>query len=87
MLVAQRALEQLHRRVVAAQMDNQGEIERQALHRLDGHRSVQAHTRHVLKVSGAEAYRRCTAARALRDLPEVRCRAAGRADLASTTCR
>ncbi len=71
-LAAQLALEQLHRRVVAAQLDNQGEIERQALHRLDGHRSVQAHTRHVLGISGAEAYRRCTAARSLRDLPEVR---------------
>ena len=63
-LMAQQALEQLHRRVMTAQLNNQGEIERQALHRLDGHRSVQAHTRHVLRISGSEAYRRCTAARA-----------------------
>ena len=61
----------LHRLIGAAQIDTLARIEADGLHRIDGHRSVKAHTRHVLKVSPEEASRRARAARALRDLPEV----------------
>jgi len=70
-LAAERGLELVHRVVGAAQIDNIARIEAGRLHRIDGHRSVQAHARHILKLSSGEAHRRIQAARALRDLPEV----------------
>jgi len=70
-LTAERQLEHLRRLVGAAQIDNVARIDTERLHRIDGHRSVKAHTCHVLKVSPAEAARRAQAARALRDLPEI----------------
>ena len=70
-LAAERALELVHRVVGAAQIDNLARIEAGRLHRIDGHRSVKAHARHVLKLAPEEASRRARAARALRDLPEV----------------
>ncbi len=70
-LAAERRLELVHRIIGAAQIHNLTQIDSQRLHRIDGHRSVRSHVRHVLKVSPAEAHRRAKAARALRDLPEV----------------
>ena len=70
-LAMQQALERVHRRLGAARIDAVARIEAQRLHRIDGHRSVKAHARHVLKISPEEAFRQVNAARALRDLPEV----------------
>jgi len=70
-LAAEQRLEHLGRLVGAAQIDTVARIDTERLHRIDGHRSVKAHTAHVLKVSPAEAGRRAQAARALRDLPEI----------------
>ncbi|MEZ5408137.1 MAG: DUF222 domain-containing protein [Acidimicrobiales bacterium] len=70
-LLAERRLEHVHRLVGAAQIDNVTAIDTGRLHRIDGHRSVEAHIGHVLTVSPEEAGRRAKAARALRDLPEI----------------
>ncbi|MEZ5408328.1 MAG: DUF222 domain-containing protein [Acidimicrobiales bacterium] len=70
-LLAEHQLELVHRIVSATQVDNGARIDSERLYRIDGHRSVKAHIRHVLKVSLEEASRRAKAVRALRDLPEV----------------
>jgi len=70
-LAAERQWELVHRMVAAAQIDNLARIDTGRLHRIDGHRSVKAHSRHTLRISPEEAARRAKAARALRDLPEV----------------
>ncbi len=70
-LLAERRLELLRRLVGAAQIDIVARIDSDRLHRIDGHRSVKAHTCHVLKVSPAEAARRAQTARALRHLPDI----------------
>jgi len=70
-LLMQQALEQAHRRLGAARIDTLARIEAEHLHRIDGHRSVKAHARHVLKISPEEASRQAKAARALRELPDV----------------
>ncbi|MEZ5408596.1 MAG: DUF222 domain-containing protein [Acidimicrobiales bacterium] len=70
-LVMQHQLEQAHRRLGAARIDNLARVEAERLHRLDGHRSVKAHARHGLKISPEEASRLVKAAHTLRDLPEV----------------
>ncbi len=71
LLAAEREWEQLHRLIGAAQIDNLTAIDATQAHRVDGHRSVKAHTAHLLKLSPDEAGRRAKAARALRALPEV----------------
>jgi len=70
-LAVEQEWEQLHRLIGAAQLDNMAHIAAERLHRIDGHRSVKAHARHVLKISPEEASRRATAERALRDLPDI----------------
>jgi len=70
-LAAEQEWEHLHRLIAAAQIDNLAAIDAGRIHRIDGHRSVAAHTRHVLKVSPEEGARRAQAARALRALPDV----------------
>ena len=70
-LAAELGLEFVHRVVGAAQVDNLARIDAGRLHRIDGHRSVKAHARHVLKLAPEEAARRVRAARGLREMPEV----------------
>lgn len=69
-----RDLEHLARRVAAAQVALVDEIDRAAQHRDDGHASAKVMVRHVAHLSDGEAKRRATAAKALRDLPEVTAR-------------
>ncbi len=64
-------LEELGRRVQAAQIAVLGEIERRGLHKVDGHASAKVLVRHVAKLSDPEASRRAQVGRALRDLPVV----------------
>lgn len=71
LLAVEQEWEQLHRVIGAAQIDNLTAIDTTQAHRIDGHRSVKAHTAHVLKLSPQEAGRRAKTARALRALPEV----------------
>ncbi len=71
LLALEQEWEQLHRVIGAAQLDNLSAIDTTRAHRIDGHRSVKAHTAHVLKLSPEEAGRRAKMARALRALPEV----------------
>ncbi|MEZ5408467.1 MAG: HNH endonuclease signature motif containing protein [Acidimicrobiales bacterium] len=71
LLVVEQEWEQLHRTIGAAQLDNLTAIDTTQAHRIDGHRSVENHTAHVLKISSEEAGRRTRAARALRALPQV----------------
>jgi len=56
----------------ALQVEVVDRIERRGLHRLDGHRSAKVMVRHVAHLSEPEARRRASAARALRELPEVK---------------
>ncbi len=70
-LLAERELERVRRIIGAAQIDNVARIDTDALHRIDGHRSVTAHVKHVLRISGAEASRRFRASRAFRRLPDI----------------
>ncbi len=71
LLAVEQEWEQLHRVIGAAQIDNLTAIDTTQAHRIDGHRSVKAHTAHVLKLSPEEAGRRVKMSRALRALPEV----------------
>ncbi len=70
-LALQQGLELTHRLVGAAQIATLNRIDAGGLHRIDGHRSVRAHARHVLKISPEEAGRRFKVSRALRVLPEL----------------
>ncbi|CAN5904178.1 hypothetical protein BH23ACT2_BH23ACT2_22310 [soil metagenome] len=65
-------VEHVGRRVRAAQVELVDQIDRQGLHRADGHASAKVLVRHVAGLSDAEAHRRASAARALRSLPAVR---------------
>ncbi|CAN5849327.1 hypothetical protein BH23ACT2_BH23ACT2_08430 [soil metagenome] len=65
-------VEHVGRRVRAVQVELVDQIDRQGLHRGDGHASAKVLVRHVAGLSDAEAARRASAARALRSLPAVR---------------
>ena len=65
-------LETLGRRLDAARIELVDAIDRNGLHRVDGHHSAKTMVRHVAKLSGPEAAARAKTARALRDLPETR---------------
>ncbi len=65
-------LEQLARRLGAAQVEVIDSIDRAGLHRADGHHSAKTMVRHVAGISGGEAAGRAKTAKALRDLPETR---------------
>jgi len=64
--------ETLGRRLDAAKVELVDAIDRNGLHRVDGHHSAKAMVRHVAKLSGPEAAARTKTAKALRDLPEIR---------------
>jgi hypothetical protein len=67
-----RELESLGRRLDAAKVELIDAIDRQGLHRVDGHHSAKVMVRHVAKLSGPEAAARARTARALRDLPQTK---------------
>ncbi|MGI8754435.1 MAG: DUF222 domain-containing protein [Acidimicrobiales bacterium] len=69
-----RDLEAQGRRLAAAQVCLVDEIDQQRLYRPDGHASAKVMVRHVAHLSDGEAKRRASAAKALRDLPEVTAR-------------
>ncbi len=64
-------MEEVGRKLAAAQADMYQAIERRGLHRADGHFSPRVMVRHVAKLSGGEAAARAKTAAAMRDLPEV----------------
>lgn len=65
------AVEQLARRVRAAQVEVLSQIDRRGLHRADGHASAKVVVRYHAKSSDAEALRRTRACRMLRDLEQL----------------
>ncbi len=67
-----REVEGLGRRIRSMQVELVDVIDRQGLHRVDGHASAKVMVRHTAGLSAAEAARRARAARALRDLPETK---------------
>ena len=66
-----RHLERVVRRAQAAQVEQLAAIDRQGLHRHDGHPSAKVMVRHVAQLSDAEANRRAQTAALLGDLPDA----------------
>lgn len=66
-----REVEALGRKVDAAQIEVLDQLDRSSLHRYEGHASAKVMTRHVGRLSGAEANRRSQVMAALRELPLV----------------
>lgn len=64
-------VEAVARRVRSVQVTLVDEIDRSGAHRVDGHASAKVMVRHVARLSNAEACRRASSAKALRDLPVV----------------
>ena len=65
-------VERAGRRMDSVRVGLVEEIEQRSLHAHDGHHSAKVMVRHVAKLSSVEAARRAAAARALRELPELR---------------
>jgi len=70
-IVAIKRMEEVRRKLAAAQAQMLQAIDQRGLHRADGHFSAKAMLRHVAKLSGGEAAARSKTAAAMRDLPEV----------------
>lgn len=71
-LTVLREIEVSARRLRAVQVDVVAAADRRSLYRADGHASAKVMVRHAARLSGPEASRRASAAKALRHLPAVR---------------
>lgn len=67
-----KVIEHLARKVHGVALTVMDQIDRDGLHRADGHGSVAIHARHTADLSNAEAQNRQKSMRMLRDLPLIR---------------